>query len=209
LTDALEQTQRSYHHGALRETLLAAARDIVEADGADGFTLRESARRAGVSHGAPAHHFGDKTGLLTELAIESIEARMALVESYCAAAAPDPLSQLKACGMANIDYLIAHPRLDQMCWSGSHVDRDNEKLQSLMRRMNDMLISRMSAATGRTLNPDKESNPSTLLAISIVRGFAQLVIEGAILRDVPEHERTARAHALADEMLDYMQGMFR
>jgi AcrR family transcriptional regulator len=209
LTDALEQTQRSYHHGALRETLLASAREIVESEGVDAFTLREGARRAGVSHGAPAHHFGDKTGLLTELAIQSIEARMTLVDSYCATAAPDPLSQLKACGMANIDYLIAHPRLDELCWRSNNVDRSNERLQTLMHRMSGMLISRMSAVTGRTLNPDKESNPSTLLAMAVVHGFAQLVNEGVILQGVPEEERAARAHAMAEEMLDYMQGMFR
>lgn len=209
MTDTLEQTGRSYHHGALRETLLASAREIVESEGVDAFTLREGARRAGVSHGAPAHHFGDKTGLLTELAIQSIEARIALVDSYCAAAEPDPLSQLKACGMANIDYLIAHPRLDELCWRGNAVDRENPVLQGLMQRMAGMLVSRMSAATGRTLNPDKESNPSTLLAMAVVHGFAQLVNEGVILRDAPPEERAARAHALAAEMLDYMQGMFR
>jgi hypothetical protein len=78
-----------------------------------------------------------------------------------------------------------------------------------MQRMAGMLVSRMSAATGRTLNPDKESNPSTLLAMAVVHGFAQLVNEGVILRDAPPEERAARAHALAAEMLDYMQGMFR
>ncbi len=209
MTETLEQTGRSYHHGALRETLLASAREIVEREGVDAFTLREGARRAGVSHGAPAHHFGDKTGLLTELAIESLEARMALVDAYCAAAPGDPVSQLKACGMANIEYLIAHPRLDELCWRGSHVDRDNERLRAVMQRMSGMLIDRMSAVTGRALNPDKESNPSTLLAMAVVHGFAQLVNEGMILQGVPDEERAARAHALADEMLDYMQGMFR
>lgn len=209
MTDTSEQTGRSYHHGALRETLLAAARDIVEREGVDAFTLREGARRAGVSHGAPAHHFGDKTGLLTELAVETLRARIEMVDAYCAAAEPDPLSQLKACGMANIDYLIAHPRLDELCWRGSHVDRENPQLQELARHMAGMLVSRMSAVTGQVLDPDKESNPSTLLAMAVVHGFAQLVNEGMILRDVPPEDRAARAHALADEMLDVMQGMFR
>src|SRR3954469_21951019 len=57
-----------YHHGALRDALLTAAETVLERDGLQGLTLRAVAREAGVSHAAPTHHFGDLTGLLSELA---------------------------------------------------------------------------------------------------------------------------------------------
>src|SRR5262247_2189594 len=57
-----------YHHGALRDALLQAAEKVLERDGLPGLTLRAVAREAGVSHAAPTHHFGDLTGLLSELA---------------------------------------------------------------------------------------------------------------------------------------------
>src|SRR5215210_9093121 len=57
-----------YHHGALRGGLLEAAERVLERDGLAGLTLRAVAREAGVSHAAPTHHFGDLTGLLSELA---------------------------------------------------------------------------------------------------------------------------------------------
>src|ERR1700704_6236689 len=57
-----------YHHGALHEALLEAAEKVLERDGLQGLTLRAVAREAGVSHAAPAHHFGDLTGLVSELA---------------------------------------------------------------------------------------------------------------------------------------------
>src|SRR3954447_16214073 len=57
-----------YHHGALRDALLEAAERVLERDGLPGLTLRAVARAAGVSHAAPPHHFGDLTGLLSELA---------------------------------------------------------------------------------------------------------------------------------------------
>src|SRR3982751_372137 len=57
-----------YHHGALRDALLEAAERVLERDGLPGLTLRAVAREAGVSHAAPTHHFGDLTGLLSELA---------------------------------------------------------------------------------------------------------------------------------------------
>ena len=57
-----------YHHGDLHEALLQAAVQVLERDGLPGLTLRAVAREAGVSHAAPTHHFGDLTGLLSELA---------------------------------------------------------------------------------------------------------------------------------------------
>src|SRR6476469_7189255 len=57
-----------YHHGDLHDALLKAAERVLERDGLAGLTLRAVAREAGVSHAAPTHHFGDLTGLLSELA---------------------------------------------------------------------------------------------------------------------------------------------
>src|SRR5882757_7569710 len=57
-----------YHHGDLHEALLKAAERVLERDGLPGLTLRAVAREAGVSHAAPTHHFGDLSGLLSELA---------------------------------------------------------------------------------------------------------------------------------------------
>src|SRR5262249_36491176 len=59
--------QQPYHHGDLHEALLKAAKRVAEREGIKGLTLRAVAREAGVSHAAPAHHFGDVSGLLSEL----------------------------------------------------------------------------------------------------------------------------------------------
>ncbi len=61
---------RPYHHGHLRQAILSAAVDVLAESGPAHLSLRELARRAGVSHAAPAHHFGDKAGLLTAGAAE-------------------------------------------------------------------------------------------------------------------------------------------
>ena len=200
--------ERTYHHGDLRAALLSAARAIVEEQGAEAFTLREAARRAGVSHGAPAHHFGDKTGLLTALAVQTLRERVEQADSARLAAGPDPLHQLKACGMAHIDFLISHPRLEGLYWRNNLVNRADPALQEVLQRMTADLIESMSAATGKALAPDKEANPSTLLAISVVHGFAQIVTERVILENVPERERRTRALAMADEMLDLVGTAF-
>src|SRR5690242_13949866 len=64
---------RNYHHGALRAALVAATEDLLLEEGVAGFTLRKAARRVGVSPSAPAHHFGDAAGLLSEVATLGFE----------------------------------------------------------------------------------------------------------------------------------------
>jgi AcrR family transcriptional regulator len=203
------QRKVAYHHGDLKDALVDATREIIETQGLDQFTLRESARRAGVSHSAPAHHFGDKTGLLTELAVQSFEARIAQSEAYMAAAGADPMQRLKACGLAHIDYTIRHPRLHELCSRPGLTNRDDPELQAVMNRMSQTLIATMSEVTGNALKPEKEANPETLLALVVVHGFAALVNDGVILADVPEAERPARARAMADGMLALLERAFR
>ncbi|MET9865788.1 TetR/AcrR family transcriptional regulator, partial [Streptomyces sp. NPDC006386] len=69
-TDGKGTTNRPYHHGDLRRAILTAALDAIAVDGPSGLSLRDLARRAGVSHAAPAHHFKDRAGLLTAIAAE-------------------------------------------------------------------------------------------------------------------------------------------
>jgi len=63
----------TYHHGNLRPALLRAAGKMLEKEGPAGISLREAARRAGVSHAAPYRHFEDRDALLAELAAEGFE----------------------------------------------------------------------------------------------------------------------------------------
>lgn len=65
--------KRTYHHGDLRRALLAAAAEAITENGVAALSMRDLARRAGVSHAAPTHHFGDKAGLLTALATEGFD----------------------------------------------------------------------------------------------------------------------------------------
>ena len=64
---------RPYHHGNLRRAVLDAAIAVIAESGSDALSLRQLASRIGVSHGAPAHHFGDRAGLLTAVAAEGYD----------------------------------------------------------------------------------------------------------------------------------------
>lgn len=78
----MTESPKRYHHGSLRSALITAAVDEVVAVGAAGVSLREIARRAGVSHAAPVHHFGDKTGLFTAIAADGFRMSAAAIEPH-------------------------------------------------------------------------------------------------------------------------------
>ncbi len=97
-----------YHHGNLRATLLETAQILVGEVGADGFSLRELARRANVSPAAPYHHFKDKAALIRALAKESQE-RLGIASQAALEGITHPALRLSALGVAYVLYAFEHP----------------------------------------------------------------------------------------------------
>ena len=88
-----------YHHGDLATALLAAAEAELTEKGVEAFSLRQVAKRAGVSHAAPAHHFGDANGVLTALAAHGFAEFLATQHAFEARALKTPRDQLIAAGL--------------------------------------------------------------------------------------------------------------
>jgi AcrR family transcriptional regulator len=101
-------TRTNYHHGALREALLAATLELIEAEGIGAVSLRQVARAAGVSPGAPYHHFPDRAALLTALSDEGFR-RLADELARAHAAAGTPAEALEAILTAYVDFAQANP----------------------------------------------------------------------------------------------------
>lgn len=97
-----------YHHGDLPNALRRAAVEVIGERGLGSFSLREVARRAGVSHTAPAHHFGDVRGLLTSIAAEGFDA-LAQAMDAAVAGIDDPVERLNAIGVAYVELARTHP----------------------------------------------------------------------------------------------------
>ncbi len=108
----------TYHHGDLHRALLAAAEEELTEKGVEAFSLRGVAKRAGVSHGAPAHHFADARGLLTELAAQGYQRFIDAQERRQQEAAKDPEAQLTASGLGYIDFATENPALFRLMFSG-------------------------------------------------------------------------------------------
>src|ERR1700736_4924357 len=116
-----------YHHGALRDALLKAAETVLERDGLQGLTLRAVAREAGVSHAAPAHHFGDLTGLVSELA--AIGFRQFNAAMVAAGASGTSLvEKAMARAKAYVAYAQAHPGMYSLMFRNERLDMTRPSL---------------------------------------------------------------------------------
>ncbi len=99
-----------YHHGDLRRALLDALPRVIAAQGLERLSLRALARQAGVSHGAPAHHFTDKQGLLTAFASEGSQHLERLVSAALTQpAATDHVARLSAVGLGYLEFALQYP----------------------------------------------------------------------------------------------------
>jgi AcrR family transcriptional regulator len=125
IRDVTPATGDRYHHGDLPNALRKAAADVIAERGLSGFSLREVARRAGVSHTAPAHHFGDVRGLLTSVAEEGF---VLLHDDSEAAVAgvDDPVERLAALGEAYVGMARSHPAHCEVMFRTDLVDENDD-----------------------------------------------------------------------------------
>jgi len=185
---------RPYHHGDLRAALLAAAEIELSETGIERFSLRAVAKRAGVSHAAPAHHFGDAQGLLTALAAAGYDRFLATQRAREATAPAGQPDRLIAAGLGYIDFATAHPALFRLMFASSRPDFADPVLEASGRAAYDHLLENVAELTGI---PDPRRSPAALTAATaawaIVHGLADLLQTGraGFLRSLPESERTA------------------
>jgi AcrR family transcriptional regulator len=164
---ALTNPARPYHHGNLRRVILDAALEELAVGGPVALSLRELARRAGVSHSAPAHHFGDKAGLLTAIATEGYE-----LLGGALGHARDTGGFLDV-GLAYIQFAVDHPAHFEVMFRPDVYRSDDAAL-----------VAAKAVTTALLYGPAGEEFPTDdvlhvgIAAWAFVHGFANLWVTG-------------------------------
>jgi AcrR family transcriptional regulator len=178
-----------YHHGALRDALLKAAETVLERDGLAGLTLRAVAREAGVSHAAPTHHFGDLTGLVSDLAAIGFTQFNATM-----AATPRPdgsLENIRRRVAAYVAYAQAHPGMYGLMFRTERLDMTRPALCDAANASFAGLAGAIGASRHEQISTSAlslEQGAAIARAWSLVHGFTMLLLDGRladVLRRMP------------------------
>ncbi|MEM9467838.1 MAG: TetR/AcrR family transcriptional regulator [Actinomycetota bacterium] len=165
-------TARNYHHGDLNMALRLAAAELIAERGAGGFSLREVARRAGVSHAAPAHHFGDAQGLLTAVAVDAFT-HLHATTAEAFGAHDDAVDRLCAVGRAYVELAVKHPGHCAIIFRHDLIDADSDAYAQAGDKAFGVLIAALEA-TAEQVNPELDIQLAATTCWSAMQGLIEL-----------------------------------
>jgi AcrR family transcriptional regulator len=188
---------KPYHHGDLRRVLIDAALQMVGEGGAEAVSVREAARRAGVSPGAPFRHFPSRDALMRAVAEEAQRRFRAEIAAALAAAPGDPLGRFRCLGLAYLRWAMRNPTHFEVISSrrffdhdrATAISRDNAELIELTER------TLADAFAAGQLRPT-DLKQVQIAGRALVYGFARMNIDGHFPRwgvAGPGAEQTAEA----------------
>jgi AcrR family transcriptional regulator len=167
---------RPYHHGNLKETLRDAAVALIAETGPRGFTLREAARRAGVSHNAPYRHFRDRNDLLAAVAADGFD-RLARAMTR-AAGRSGPLNRLRRSGLAYVDFALRWPQHFAAMFDAPWKDTDYPECAAAAQRCFGTLLGFVRQCQDAGQMPPGDTERRAYHAWSLVHGIAKLANAG-------------------------------
>jgi AcrR family transcriptional regulator len=169
--------RRPYHHGNLRETLLQGAIRVIAEVGPAAFTLREVARRAGVSHNAPYRHFRDKDALLAAVAAQGFR-ELTLAMREPAQRPSKALEKLKQSGLAYVSFALRRPEHFTVMFDAPvSAGKDPEYTQASQEAFN-TLVNYIRNCQEEGQLPAGNTMERALYAWSLVHGIAKLAVAG-------------------------------
>ena len=191
----------SYHHGHLKEALIAAALKMVKERGAESVSVREVAKRAGVSSGAPFRHFPSRTILMTAVAEQAMRRfRDEIVRALEEVKSDAPLDRFRALGTAYMRWVMRNPAHFQVISNRTLIDfdgseslrRDNAQIRELM----EQLLTEQRQR-GPLLPDDIKS--ISFAARALAYGIARMYVDGHFPQwDIPADQAESAFKAAFD-----------
>jgi len=172
---------RPYHHGDLRPALVEEGLALLAEKGGDGFSLRELARRVGVTANASYRHFANKEALMLALAAEGFR-RLRATQEAAEAAADSPGRKLVAGGLGYLRFAHANPALFRLMFGARAAARrggDNDDPE--LADASFAAFETLRQAVARVVDADQATVSRTALrAWAMVHGFSQLLLDGQL-----------------------------
>jgi AcrR family transcriptional regulator len=174
------RAKRPYHHGNLRQALIDAAVELIEESGVPALTLREVARRVGVTHAAPQRHFADRAALVAAVAEQGFRGLRAHIEALRAGApGRDAAQRLRALGVAYIEYGLAHPAHLRVMFSPEVADKSRHpELAAAAQQVHATLVDQIVAGQRAGAIASGDPDQLSFAAWSMVHGCAVLLVDG-------------------------------
>lgn len=169
-------TKPAYHHGDLRRALLDEAVVMLEEDERADFSLRDLARRLGVSHGAPSHHFRDKGALLEAIATEGFRGLADALEAVSRGPG-SPGARLAESGVAYVKFALAHRAHVRVMFAKPPESPPSEECMAESIRAFGALLTLAREAAGKHAS-DAKVRAVTFASWSSVHGLTMLWLAG-------------------------------
>lgn len=160
---------------------MATALEVIAKDGISALSLRELARNAGVSHGAPAHHFGDRKGLITALAIAGHNLLIENLKEALSNSPDDPKQRLRAVGIAYVQFAVDNPAYFEVMFKPELHRKGDPELEHTFGKARRFLSEALASTGDVRLGQRKEI--AELRAWALAHGLASLLLNGSISSD--------------------------
>lgn len=171
--------RRDYHHGDLRTALLDSVANIIRESGIGFVSIREVARRARVSHAAPAHHFRNKSGLLTAFAAQGFDRLADLMrEAVSSSRAATPPDVLEAMGRGYVRFALENPEHFGIMFRLELLDERDPDFVRASDRAYGPLVATVERAAREGYLRDVDPMAVAAAAWSLVHGLASLWLSG-------------------------------
>jgi AcrR family transcriptional regulator len=189
--------------GEVKARLIAATEDLIREQGTSAVSLREVARRAGVSHGAPAHYFQNKAGLLSSFAAEGLsQLRQAFSQSIRERDARSGKEVMRALGCAYVHFAISHPGWFDVMVRRDLVDKSTPDFQDATEATYGALRQTVGACVAEGFIDGEEAEEFAVLSWSVVFGLAALWNSRSIEQRMSEVEINRLVERVVDLYID-------
>jgi AcrR family transcriptional regulator len=176
--------KNKFHHGDLREALIAATRELLVEHGPDGFSLADACRRAGVTTAAPYKHFRDKQEILEEIVLRGFEELTAANAKAVDEGGPGTVAGITAMGMSYLDFAVAQPAVFRLMFGHKSAIKEVKQIDETGNQCLKNVIEQVAAYCrkhGHTADAEKIA----IRLWTFVHGASSLQLDGDYERVAP------------------------